>query len=861
MDWPYARVLAEAVAGPFLASAAFRSGLVTLRRTRDGEYEPSTAALAREQEERLRLRAGGVSLEVLRQARDFVWFGSSDDGSAAPATSVSLLELLQRAGQPPLNEESSVAERAHRERWLSLALPRELLVAAAKVREHPLREIAIPDDLAVLLSQGVAQVHCHLSACLSFPALWTHLMATAGSRQIDELRLPKADTPLGGVVPFINWLVTAALTRLTLAAFLRAKDRGDENAGRGLAAFLNRVPFTDPLDRVDHLNTLRALNCGCVPVTGALSRPALRRFMRQRSTLQDCRSLWNLAQADPMASYFPSREPQGTTADPEWAETFFCNAAMRYLQERGTENDPNFEVLFWQYQRVRCATFRFITQEAGTRGLDWFTRFFKRISPLRKGLGSDVRMDSVIRHSVPLGGRASDCKIEVRIAPAEQWSEISRDLRQIGGTQLEPSSVHCCKKESESAQRGVILHFQKDGPETIAERPGRLAGIDGFGLEYVRFGSIFRKRQREANAVSALLHAQPAILRLLRGLDVCGRELTQPTWLLLPLLLRLRRESQELASSPQGISSRLQRLGMTIHAGEDFRTLLEGLRRIHEPIEFGLLQQRDRIGHAVALGIDARAWCRENSVAYQPAEERLEDILWLSESGVLCHLSRSVRERLMDRFWLLAQRIYALPRVMNPDYVRRMLMQARRLRHDPTLLANWNYPELNLAPEHPTEHSAADFLLRYLTDHGVWRRGQEPVKISTKEECEAIEKAQRTVQSKVRALELTIEANPTSNLLLAELGAIDQHPMFRLAPVSRQRWFKPRYRIALSDDDPLTFATSLLDEYRHTYFAILRQGYSEAAAICWLKKRRKDAIDAAFFIDESLRGRQRKTGA
>jgi hypothetical protein len=583
--------------------------------------------------------------------------------------------------------------------------------------------------------------------------------------------------------------------------------------------------------------------------------------MRQRSTLQDCRSLWNLAQADPMANYFSAREPQGTTADPEWAETFFCNAAMRYLQERATENDPHFEVLFWQYQRVRCATFRFITQEAGTRGLDWFTRFFKRISPLRKGLGSDVRTDSVIRRSVPQGGRASDCKIEVRIAPAEQWSEVSRDLRQIGGTQLEPSSVHGCKKESESAQRGVILHFQKDGPETIAERPGRLAGIDGYGLEYVRFGSIFRKRQREANAVSALLHAQPAILRLLRGLDVCGRELTQPTCLLLPLLLRLRRESQELASSPLGISNSLQRLGMTIHAGEDFRTLLEGLRRIHEPIEFGLLLQRDRIGHAVALGIDARAWCRENSVAYQPAEERLEDILWLSEGGVLCRLRRSVRERLMDAFWRLAQRIYALPLVMNPDHVLRMLMQARRLRHDPTLLANWNYPELNLAPEHPAEHSAADFLLRYLTDHGVWRRGQEPVEISTKEECEAIEKAQRTVQRRVRALELTIEANPTSNLLLAELGAIDRHPMFRLAPVSRRRWFKPRYRIALSDDDPLTFATSLLDEYCHTYFAILRQGYSEAAAICWLEKRRKDAIDAALFIDESMRGRQRKTGA
>lgn len=858
--WPYARVLAEAVAGPFLDGVAFRSGLVTLRRTRDGAYEPSTATLAREQEERLRLRAGGVSLEVLRQARDFVWFGSSKRGAAEPRTSVCLLELLQRAGRSPVNEESSVSERAHRERWLYLALPRDLLDAAANVSEHPLQEIAIPDELAALLGQGVAQVHCHLSACLTFPALWTHLMATAGSKQIDKQKLPKAETPLGGVVPFIDWLVTAALARLTLAAFLRARDSGDSNAGRGLAEFLNHVPFTDPLDRVDHLDTLRALQCGRLPVTGARSRPSLRRFMRQKSTLQECRSLWMLAQADPMANLYPALGSQSDMGDPEWSEKFFCHAAMRYLKRRETKDDPHFEVLFWQYQRVRCATFGFITQEAGTRGLDWFTRFFKRISPLRKGLGSDVRMDSVIRHSVPPSGRASDCKIEVRIAPAEQWSEVSRDLRQIGATQLEPSSVHCCRKESESAQRGVILHFQKDGPETITVRPKRLAGIDGLGLEYVRFGSIFRKRQREANAVSALLHAQPAILRLLRGLDVCGRELTQPTWLLLPLLLRLQRESQELASSPQGTRVGLRPLRMTLHAGEDFRTLLEGLRRIHEPIEFGLLRQRDRIGHAVALGIDATAWCRENSVAYQPAEERLEDILWLCEIGAWRRLRRSMRKRLMDECWLLAQRIYALRDGTDSVHVLHMLKVARRMRHDPTLLWNWNYPELNLAPGRPAEHSAPDFLLRYLKDYGVWRRGQEPVELSMEEEeVEAIETAQRMVQSKVRELDLTIEANPTSNLLIAELGAINHHPMFRLAPVSRWAWFRPRYRIALSDDDPLTFATSLLDEYRYTYFAILRQGHSEAAAICWLKKRREDAVEAAFTVYESLRCRHPET--
>ncbi len=71
--------------------------------------------------------------------------------------------------------------------------------------------------------------------------------------------------------------------------------------------------------------------------------------------------------------------------------------------------------------------------------------------------------------------------------------------------------------------------------------------------------------------------------------------------------------------------------------------------------------------------------------------------------------------------------------------------------------------------------------------------------------------------------------------------------MLRL-PVSCRRWLTPHYRIALSDDDPLTFATTLLDEYRHTYFALLRAGYSQTDAINWLKQRRQDAMDAAFTV-------------
>lgn len=848
-DWPYARVLAEAVARPFLDGAAFRSGLVALQRTPDGECESPTAALARELEDRLRPRAGGLSLEVLRQARDFVWFGrSATDTCATPLVSVRLHELLQRAGNVFDVTDAKPGERAHRMRWLTLALPRDLLLAAGHVSQEP-RD----DDLESLLREGMAQIHCHLSACLTFPALWTYLMATAGKSHVQASMLDKRDPPLGSAVDFLAWLAAAGLARVTMAQFLFSRGQACSAKFQSFGKFISRDPFADPIEREDHLAALAALHHGCEPLLQGRTQAAYRRYVLEHSEQRVCRSLEELAAADPVGRCFPTADQtQSGGAEVDWAESRFCKQALAYLTDVNGRKDADFERLFWQYQRVRCATFRFVTQEPGTAGLDWFIRFFGRISPMRRGLRSDLLMSSAIRHScastASTSGPVGACKIEVRIAPKSRWSKLREELAEI-----DRASVHgldLVNPSTERLQRGVVLHFQKDGPNTISER--RPGGAQGDGLHFVRFARQYVERRKEAIAISALLNEQPTILRLLRGLDVCGRELTQPTWVLLPLLLRLRLESQALANSPEGMRLGLQPLRMTIHAGEDFRTLLEGLRRIHEPIEFGLLRQRDRIGHAIALGVDVRAWCRENTVVYQPAEERLEDILWLCDSSALCHVSQKVRERLMNEFWWLAQRIYALPSDLDPGYMRRMLMQARRIRHDPALLTNWNYPELNLAPTHPAEHSAAGLLLCYLTDHGVWRRGQEPVEVATEAECQAIEMAQCMVQSQVRQLELTIEANPTSNLLIAELGAIDHHPMLHLAPLSCRRWLAPRYRIALCDDDPLTFATTLLDEYRHTYFALLRRGYSHRDAIKWLGERRKDAMDAAFTV--STRG-------
>ena len=74
----------------------------------------------------------------------------------------------------------------------------------------------------------------------------------------------------------------------------------------------------------------------------------------------------------------------------------------------------------------------------------------------------------------------------------------------------------------------------------------------------------------------------------------------------------------------------------TIHVGEDFVRLTQGLWRIHEPIEYGLLRVGDRIGHGLALGIDPKQWA---SQLHQTPKH------WMSGLMTRCGSSNVIRSK------------------------------------------------------------------------------------------------------------------------------------------------------------------------------------------------------------------------
>lgn len=119
--------------------------------------------------------------------------------------------------------------------------------------------------------------------------------------------------------------------------------------------------------------------------------------------------------------------------------------------------------------------------------------------------------------------------------------------------------------------------------------------------------------------------------KAIRGFDVAGNENHLPIEVFAPVLRVLR----SAKFSSQGMfGTRIERPFLTVHAGEDFSHLLTGLRNIDEAVVFCDFQQGDRIGHALALGINPRQWLKRQQTAYLSVGEHLDNLVWAHQKAI-----------------------------------------------------------------------------------------------------------------------------------------------------------------------------------------------------------------------------------
>jgi len=431
-------------------------------------------------------------------------------------------------------------------------------------------------------------------------------------------------------------------------------------------------------------------------------------------------------------------------------------------------------------------------------------------------------------------------------------------------------------------EMGIIFHFAKSRDANEIWKHGYPSAFSAntyaephkqnpdYSDEEGRYVSYYIQQSAKACALAELIKAVPSSLWVIRGLDIATDELGIPTWIFVPLFRYILDTAAKASIFPDKKQQQTPPpLRVTAHVGEDFRHLMEGLRRIYEQVHYILGNTPGRLGHAVALGVDPQTWAESVGSILMPAEERLWDLVWewrlyshyRIKPGFSAAAPAGRIETLLNKINELAELVYGtsrykvehlaeahhmLHRFLVPPFASKPMVNGGfdAFQRGVENIRHWkNHGERQIH----SPYQVSKVLEAYLNNESCFHRGQSLIDIPIRaDEIAALKAVQYAIRRGIAQSGIVVEVNPSSNLLIGDLLDLRNHPILRLRPPVSEPDDPPAIAIALGSDDPLTFSTQLLREYTLLYEAACAAGYPEKAVYEWLESIRHTGMDARF---------------
>ncbi len=322
-------------------------------------------------------------------------------------------------------------------------------------------------------------------------------------------------------------------------------------------------------------------------------------------------------------------------------------------------------------------------------------------------------------------------------------------------------------------------------------------------------------------------------------------------------------------------------MGITYHAGEDFLDIIDGLRAIDETMRFLNYEQGDRLGHALALGIEAKAYYKSKNMSLVKNKQvHLDDVAWLL-AKVREYNIRDINQcelaKLESDFHRLFHEIYDVG--MNRkgsscnhyDYY-----SAWKLRGDaPKYYFEGKYVEKGVVSfwercgiddskrdelsSVRNNELCCDIYRNYHYNPHVRLKGleSEVVKVSSAY-ADIVDKLQKGLQREVARRNICIETNPTSNYVIGTFKRFAKHPItnfFNLGLTANYEEIKdcPQISVSINTDDQGVFPTYLENEYALMALALEKEKnedgnpkYQPMMIYEWLDKIRQMGLEQSF---------------
>ncbi|MCB9791381.1 MAG: hypothetical protein H6741_01525 [Alphaproteobacteria bacterium] len=381
--------------------------------------------------------------------------------------------------------------------------------------------------------------------------------------------------------------------------------------------------------------------------------------------------------------------------------------------------------------------------------------------------------------------------------------------------------------------------------------PRHATQTHGRGLR--QFEKFINTLKVSTDALCGLLERSETLLYPIRGLDVAGRELDGPLWMFAPFLRRLLAHSRELAATRS-----VPPLRLTVHAGEDFSHLATGLRAIHEPFAWELMTRGDRVGHALALGLDPERWAARHPMVQQPRWERLIDLLWMLKPHAL--LGAPVDP---ERLWTeVGEHAIHLWGEVPPEAVLSTLWSALgwlEISHLGRLIQarpHWKpseslyWMQVLMASQGGAPPDGAWRPLSRQEAEEARDRALDWVEVDAAADLPELRRLQVGLRRLLARYQATIELNPSSNLIIGDLQVpVDQQVFTRRATASEDLDVLPT---TFSADDPLCFSTELSSELAYAWAGVVvAQGVAPSFAVRWLDEAVVNAWRGRFTLPDA----------
>ena len=471
------------------------------------------------------------------------------------------------------------------------------------------------------------------------------------------------------------------------------------------------------------------------------------------------------------------------------------------------------------------------------------------------------------------------------VQETEAFLNTEEKLRDRSGiyTQMADKILDVCGEKVKSMDipvPGIIYHFIK--AESADNISGYYCWRDMSRTKRSCSNHRFFLRERMVLlgiAIEQLRSEIPKLSEYIVGVDAASDENAMEPWMFSPayLTMRSKRVTRPVAVG-QTVSYRdyynIQNMGFTYHVGEDYRHIVSGLRHIDEVIERFFYKPGDRLGHALALGRDIESWIQDTETVAMPVQEHMENLLWIWGKGIEGEIELPIpMEQLEEKIVQCAEKIYQnisgiTVRMLYQAYDKKFSSQHKEILHslqeEEAYLKQDGCRKTSADWDRKGTHTYCKMIgSNCLGYQGLWtkerlistlycpvfeERGQQVEMVPVSEnDLILYQKLQEYLLKKVAALGIYVETNPTSNLTIGNMKALQEHPIFRLSSL-KQEPGKERILVMVNSDDPAVFNTNVENELAYVYYALEHAGVAKEDALKWIDRVRQNGMDGSFIL-------------